>query len=213
MFTDFFLAIECFFLAWLITKQKKSNPKLTRLFMLFLASSGLSALIGGVVHGFFLDPLVGLGIILWKITIICLGFTALTGWFLGAELIFSQKNAKILQRFAILEFTTYFWVVILVDDRFWIAIANYAPVLVFLLFAFLFAYWRNPQKSLLLYSLAVFSLMPLAAILQQLKVAIHPTYFNHNATYHLVQAIAFYFFFLAAKDLINQKGSFHVQNI
>jgi hypothetical protein len=35
-----------------------------------------------------------------------------------------------------------------------------------------------------------------AAILQQVKVAVHPVYFDHNAVYHVVQSIAVLFLYL-----------------
>jgi hypothetical protein len=34
-----------------------------------------------------------------------------------------------------------------------------------------------------------------AAMLQQAKVAVHPVYFDHNAVYHVVQAIALVFLY------------------
>jgi hypothetical protein len=34
------------------------------------------------------------------------------------------------------------------------------------------------------------ALSVVAAVLQQQRVAVHPVYFDHNALYHLVQAIA-----------------------
>jgi hypothetical protein len=37
-----------------------------------------------------------------------------------------------------------------------------------------------------------------AAAVQQARIALHPTYFNHNALYHLLQAIALFLIFRAA---------------
>src|SRR6266700_3934420 len=46
------------------------------------------------------------------------------------------------------------------------------------------------------------ALSMLAALLQQARIAIHPVYFDHNALYHVVQALALvllYFGFLASR--------------
>ena len=41
-----------------------------------------------------------------------------------------------------------------------------------------------------------------AALIQQLRVALHPVYFNHNALYHVLQAIALDLVFLASRRLV-----------
>jgi Family of unknown function (DUF6962) len=38
-----------------------------------------------------------------------------------------------------------------------------------------------------------------AAIVQKRQIALHATYFNHNALYHLIQMIAFVMIFLAGR--------------
>ena len=43
-----------------------------------------------------------------------------------------------------------------------------------------------------------------AAAVQQLRVAVHPRYFNHNALYHVTQAIALFLILRAAQLLIRQ---------
>ena len=41
-----------------------------------------------------------------------------------------------------------------------------------------------------------------AAAIQQLRIALHPVYFNHNALYHLVQAVALALLFIAFRGLL-----------
>ena len=170
-------------------------------FLIFFASSGMAALTGGMVHSFFPEPLSVLGAALWKTTLIFLGMMALAGWSLGAEFIFSQKAARLTTKLAVFEFIAYFGFIILVNDAFWVAIANNAPMLVFLMISLFICHVYKPQKALL-YGIIGIALMPFAAILQQWGFAINPVYFNHNATYHMIQALAFWLFFIAAKELI-----------
>jgi hypothetical protein len=40
------------------------------------------------------------------------------------------------------------------------------------------------------------------ALVQQLRVALHPVYFNHNALYHVLQAAALFLCFLASGRLV-----------
>ncbi len=40
-----------------------------------------------------------------------------------------------------------------------------------------------------------------AAYVQQAKIGLNPQYFNHNALYHLIQAVALGMFFLSARQL------------
>jgi hypothetical protein len=44
------------------------------------------------------------------------------------------------------------------------------------------------------------------SVLQQAGVAIHPVHFNHNALYHVVQALAFYLLYRAARSWMEQVG-------
>ena len=48
-----------------------------------------------------------------------------------------------------------------------------------------------------------------AAGLQHFRIALHPVYFNHNALYHVVQAIALYFIFLGLSGLLHPSGGSH----
>jgi len=45
----------------------------------------------------------------------------------------------------------------------------------------------------------------IAAAIQQLQIAMHPTYFNHNAIYHLLQAVALALLLVAFRGLIRQE--------
>jgi predicted Co/Zn/Cd cation transporter (cation efflux family) len=42
----------------------------------------------------------------------------------------------------------------------------------------------------------------IAAAIQQIGIGLHPLYFNHNALYHLIQAIGLFLLFWTARRLV-----------
>jgi len=86
---------------------------------------------------------------------------------------------------------------VFVTDSFSIAIANYLPSTLFLIVAF-FASYRSGAGTPVAIGLSGLVLTLVAAAVQQARIALHPTYFNHNALYHLLQAIALFLIFRAA---------------
>jgi hypothetical protein len=85
-------------------------------------------------------------------------------------------------------------VVLLVDESFSSIVRFYLPVLALLCIAAGREVVRRAGGwSLILTGLLV---SVLAALLQQARVVIHPSYFDHNALYHVVQSIALAFLYL-----------------
>jgi hypothetical protein len=79
-------------------------------------------------------------------------------------------------------------VVVLVDESFASIVRFYAPAL--LLFLFAAAARATRERGGWVPIALGLALSAGAALLQQLRVALHPVYFDHNALYHLVQAAA-----------------------
>ena len=78
--------------------------------------------------------------------------------------------------------------VVFVDESFTTVVRFYGPaLLLFLAAATVRALWRGAGWGRIAMGLA---LSAGAALLQQFQVALHPTYFDHNAVYHVVQAAA-----------------------
>lgn len=61
-------------------------------------------------------------------------------------------------------------------------------------------YARERERHVLVAVLGL-PLTFVAAAVQQAGVALHPTYFDHNALYHLVQAVALWLFFLGFRSV------------
>ena len=197
--TDYALAVECalfcvFAARWSLAA---GDTALRRWWIVFFASIGVASLIGGTVHGFFLAP-GPVNEVLWRATLMCLGVTSLASWIIGARARLSLKAQTVVQTLAIGALVAYATIVLFVDDRFIVAIAMYVPATIFLLAIMIALYARSRSRSA---ALAVTGLMLtfLAAGIQQLGIAIHPVYFNHNALYHVVQGFALWLIYVGAK--------------
>ena len=199
--TDYGVTLECAILTGLLFRREPARRGLRNLFALLFASAGLAALAGGTVHGFFLREGSALGALLWRIVLLAVGLTALAGWSIGGRLLFAERTARLVEVLAAVECAAYAMVVLAIDQSFWIAIANYAPSVFFVALAFLVAYRRHGEGPLLAGLLGLL-LMIAGAIVQRLRVALHPAYFNHNALFHVIQMVAFLLVFRAGRHLI-----------
>jgi hypothetical protein len=90
-------------------------------------------------------------------------------------------------------------VVLLVSDAFWVAMICYLPAALFLVVAFVVA-TRRPGMESASFGAWGLVLTFVAAAIQQLNISIHPVYFNHNALYHAVQAVALGLIFVGFRD-------------
>jgi hypothetical protein len=198
--TDYGVTLECAMLTGLLFRREPARRGLRNLFALLFASAGVAALAGGTVHGFFLRES-ALGAILWRIVLLAVGLTALAGWSIGGRLLFPERTARLVEVLAAVECAAYTFVVLAIDQSFWIAIANYAPSVFFVAFSFLVAYRRHGEGPLLA-GLVGLLLMIAGAIVQRLRVALHPAYFNHNALFHVIQMAAFLLVFVAGRHLV-----------
>jgi hypothetical protein len=199
--TDYGVTLECALLTGLLFRRGPVRRELRRLFALLFASAGIAALAGGTVHGFFLQEPSPAGAFLWRITLLAVGLTALAGWSIGGRLLFAEGTARVVEALAAFEWVAYAAFVLAIDQHFWIAVANYAPSVVFLAVSFLVAYLRQRQGPILA-GLVGMVLTMAAAIVQRLRIALHPAWFNHNALYHVIQMTAFVLVFLAGRHLM-----------
>ena len=177
--------------AVLIARTATETP-VQRWFVIFFGATAAASLAGGTVHGFFPDSRV-----LWRFVLIALGLVSAAAWAVGARLLFSERIAWLVTIAALVEFAVYSLVVVFVTDAFWVAIANYLPSTLFLIVAF-FTSYRSGAGTPVAIGLYGLLLTLVAAAVQQARIALHPVYFNHNAVYHLVQAIALFLIFRAA---------------
>lgn len=196
--TDYALTLLCSWFAWRLLRTSHRLPTVGQTWTIFFASIAVAGATGGTVHGFFPDRSVGVGYTLWVMTLGAIGLTATAAWLLIAELI-PRPGLKKFSRYLIATaYVAYLTIVTMVSQRFVVAIAFYVPALVALLAAFLYPYIRQRRQSDLDVVIGVI-LSFIAAYIQLAKLGLHPDFFNHNATYHLVQALGLWLTFRGAQ--------------
>jgi len=200
--TDYALTVECAWFAYWMARLRTAKSSLRPAFIAFFLSIAIAAAAGGTVHGFFLDKSTVGYRVLWPFTLIVMGITALSGVHIAVALQFSRPIAVYINRVALAVFMAYIVVVLFIRRDFLIAILDYLPALLFIGTAFLLAHFRRKKPAFLIGFLGV-CVMLLAAAAQQAKLGIHPQYFDHNALYHFLQAIALFMVFLAARETVN----------
>lgn len=196
--TDFGLAVECAILATLVGRQ--APPPLRRWWVLFFVAVGAGALFGGLVHGYYSDHRTLGWRLLWYATMIALGVAATAVWSLGAYVQLGERMGALLRRSALWLLAVYVLIVLTISSRFIVAILMYLPATLFLLVALIDAYRRSPLRE---EGIAIGGLVLtlIAAAVQAFGVAVHPVYFDHNALYHLIQAIALILLYLGARGI------------
>ena len=190
--TDYGLTLLCALLAWRAgsTVRAELRPWAIGLF----AGSGAAALFGGTVHGFFGDATTLGYRLLWPATILAVGATGLAAWGLGARVGGISAGGRRLTRIVLGAFVAWAAIVLAGQQAFVMAIVFYLPAVIYLMVRFARLYRRGPTPSRR-EALIGFGLTFAAAAIQQLQIPIHPVWFDHNALYHVVQAVAFVLLF------------------
>jgi uncharacterized membrane protein len=193
--TDYVLALECSVICWLLWRRAAKESPLKIWAIVFFAATGAAALSGGTVHGFFLDESQFGHRVLWPLTLLLLGVAALSAWIIGAHLLLHGRGVRAISIAASIVFVGYGVVVVFVSQNFAVAIANYLPACLFLLATLVVVSRRRPARPLV-FGIAALVLTLVSGALQRARIGLHPDYFNHNALYHLLQAIALWLLFL-----------------
>ncbi len=199
--TDLILCLEALFLAFLLYRER-NHHSLRYASLLFFISFALSSFLGVIVHGFFPTPDSIWNAIFWTVTLLAVGLISFFSWIIVIDLLVPQYR-KVLVAMACLEFLGYSLYILFIDHPFKVAIYNYVPSTLFLLIAFGFLYVRGKKSALFGFFGLLLSLI--ASWIQQAKIAIHPIYFNHNALYHVLEAIALFLVFLTLRDLLRKQ--------
>ena len=198
--TDFGLALECALLAVLLHRSKEDAGSVRAWFVAFFGALSAAALLGGVVHGFLNEPGTLAHTLAWNMALITIGVAALSAWMIGSRFAVVRRIDRMVRGFAIALFAAYCIILLFVRNTFAFAVIHYLPAGFFLLFAFAHAFFRSGKPHLLT-ALIGLSLTLVAAGVQQTGIAVHPVYFDHNALYHAVQAVAVLVLFLAARGM------------
>ena len=195
--TDYLLTLECALFSGILMRTAGAWAEVRRFFAVFFLAGALTSLTGGTYHVWFSNSTSLPASILWTTTVVALGASAFAAWAIGACLLFAQPVRGRVIKAALIELLAYSIYVAAVDDHFRVAIVNYVPSVIFLAMAFALRYRRRHESPVLI---GLFGLIVtgIAAAIQRSGLSLHPTLFNHNATYHLVQAIGLFLIFRAA---------------
>lgn len=150
------------------------------------------------MHGFFEYSTSPARTVLWTATLLSILVTSFATWTIAAILQLRPPASQWVQRFALAQVLVLTLVILFVSDAFLIAIVAYLPATVFLLVSFWMTYQRR-RSAALGWGIVGLVLTFLGAAVQQLKLAVHPVYFDHNALYHLIQFVALWMIYRAAR--------------
>ena len=198
--TDYLLAILAAYFAYIIHHRGTPETGYRSWFALFFLAAGAAPLLGGTMHGFFPQEGTLAHDGLWVATLLAVGIAALAGWTIGARLILAERPARAVSSAAFVLYLAYAGIVLFVSRDFLVAIVHYLPATLFLLVAFAARYRRTGERPLAAAAVGL-ALTFVAAAVQQLEIPLHPTYFDHNALYHVVQAAGLWMVFVGARRL------------
>ncbi len=197
--TDYALVIENAIFAWLLCRRAQNQT--ARWFSLFFAFIGLAALLGGTVHGFLPDPHALAYRVLWRTTLVTIGLVALTAAMAGARVVGGNLLKRAVAVIAVAGFAVYCIAVLFFTQTFIAAIIVYLPATVFLLASFIIEYARRHSWKMLSGAVGM-ALTLVAAIVQQSSLTLPGLRLDHNALYHIIQAIALALVYVAAKEAV-----------
>jgi hypothetical protein len=199
--TDFALAIECAVFTLLLVRRQASDPLLRGWFVTFFASIAAASLLGGTMHGFFEYSTSPVRTILWTATLLSILLTSFAAWSAAAILQLDARASLWARRFAVAQLVVLSLVVLFVTREFLVAIVAYLPATIFLLVSLSLAY-RRRRSPALAWGVAGLVLVFVGAAVQQLGVTVHPVYLDHNTLYHVIQGIALWMIYRAAKWVV-----------
>ncbi len=190
--TDLLLGGFAGWLAWRLRGAMPAANLAARWWSAALALTAVSALVGGLYHGFALNFAATVVRVWWSGTLltICL-MSAAMALSLLHEAVPSRRQG--LWRLLIVAKLAVGAIAAMVHPRFVVVIADYGlTLLVWAAVAFALARpWRREM-------LAGVGLSGVAAVVQQMRWGVSAQ-FNHNDVYHVIQAAALFLFYRAAR--------------
>lgn len=208
--TDLALAILGAYLGWRLWTMR-SKGTLLRSGAVLMGALASAALWGAIFHAFFPAGTTTLpGYLAWAPVSLSIVVAATTMLALALRLLLPRLPPGILRVVVLIYAVGFTAVALMVNQSFSSIVYFYLPALLLLLLAATHQAIRNgspgwgPIALGLLLSIG-------AAALQQLRVSIHPIYFDHNAVYHVVQVVALLVLYLGWSRLSEPERTIHSQ--
>jgi hypothetical protein len=189
VFTDLGLALLGGYLGWRLWKAP--GPRmLLRTGALLMGGLASAALWGAVFHAFFpAGTATPAGFLIWVPVALSIVLAASVMLELSLRLLLPRIQSRVRRLIVATYAMVFAIVVLLVHESFSSIVYFYTPALVLLLNAAGQQALRSRDAGWTLIAAGLI-MSAAAAMLQQAKVAVHPVYFDSNAVYLVVQAIA-----------------------
>jgi hypothetical protein len=194
VFTDLGLALLGGYLGWRLWKAP-GPPMLLRTGALLMGGLASAALWGAVFHAFFpAGTATPAGFLIWVPVALSIVLAASVMLELSLRLLLPRIQSRVRWLSVATYAVVFAVVVLLVHESFSSIVYFYTPALVLLLIAAGQQALRSRDAGWTLITTGLI-ISAGAATLQQARVAVHPVYFDYNAVYHVVQAIALVFLY------------------
>lgn len=199
--TDYAIALECAVFGVLLARRQATDAVLRKWFVVFFASIASASLLGGTMHGFFEYSTSPIRTVLWTATLLSILVTSFATWSIAAFIQLDARMSRWVQAFALAQLLVLAAVVFFISRQFVIAIVAYLPATLFFLMSLSVAY-RRRRASALAWGIAGLVLTLVGAAVQQLRIAPHPVYLDHNALYHVIQFAALWMIYTSARWIV-----------
>lgn len=177
-----------------------------RWFAVFFGATSAAALAGAALHGLFPDRQRPARLRLWRVSLGSIGVAGLSAWCLGAVLSLPRAAATRVERMMMAVHAAYLVVLSQTNPPYRVAIATYLPGALALGAALIRRLTDPLVRAPAAIALAGLGLTFGAAAVQVRRLAVHPRLFDHNATYHTIQAVAIACFYVAARGFTQPTG-------
>ena len=181
--TDYALGGLCVVLA--IRMRNRGLPLNRSQWTAALSACAIAAFAGGTYHGFLPWMDEGVAAVLWRLTLLAIGWAAYSA-VVATCLAHLSKHQRMVIWIARLQFGVYVLAAI-ASGEFIVAIIDYSLAFVFVLVVHFWA-WRNRKDRGALTVVGGVLVTFLAAGIQAAGLAPHE-FFNHNDLYHVVQMV------------------------
>jgi len=209
--TDLFVGIEALAFAIALARRHAHGAALDdralerqRWLIASFAAIGSAALLGAAIHARVPvgdDPTRRR---MWRLSLGLIAVGGWSAWRIGAATALSSRPRRRVARATTLAYGTYLATLTRTNPPFVVAIAAYVPGAIFLSAALATRLKQPAERRSIALALVGMGLTFVGALVQVGRIAIHPRLFDHNATYHAIQAVALACFFAAADGIVRQ---------
>ncbi|MBC8646350.1 MAG: hypothetical protein H7X85_04255 [Thermoanaerobaculia bacterium] len=193
--TDFALALECFVLAFRISRRRVPDVWQRHAFRMLFWSAGAASLVGGLYHGYLLEASGRVYGSVWFVIFLAAGLASLACWTIASSVLFSRKTSRDVNLVGIVLFLLYLCSALVRMRSFVSVLVATGVAGLSLLTAYLAAYRRN-RDPLALLGVAGILLVFAGSAIQRSGWDIHP-WFTHDALYHVILGISLYLIYLS----------------